>query len=89
MGDGELSAYASMFGELTRESQNKSSSKGSRNKGVVVDESRTICPVLEAFCLKPEGVEAIEALTRISAKMKASATKHEAAMVIFRILNGS
>ena len=63
----EVGAYASMFGELVREPR---PSKGSRSKGVVLDETRTICPVLEEFCMRPEGMEAIESLTRISARIR-------------------
>ena len=38
---------------------------------VAIDETRSTCPALEAFCGKPQGVEAIEALTRISARVAA------------------
>ena len=48
--------------------------KNSRSNRVVsIDETRTVCPVLTEICKKPELVENIESLARISAKMASSA----------------
>ena len=57
-----------MFHQLNRDVTN--ATKNSRGSSKVsIDETRSACPDLESFCQNPKGAEAIEALTKISARV--------------------
>ena len=65
-----MSQYAATFHQLTRDAAEATKNARAATR-VAIDETRSTCPALEAFCGKPQGVEAIEALTRISARVAA------------------
>ena len=71
VGDSELSKSAAMFHQLTRDAAEATKNARSATTKITIDEARSTCTALEAFCSTPQGVEAIEALTKISARLAA------------------